>query len=375
MRNMACFCDSCLQIKEGSCTPSHVVNDWVTTKVSFTRTWRDNPANQRKEPVSSVSSAPVTPLSEDSAPVTPLSEDSAPVTPLSGDHAPDTAAVSNSVCRKTFFDQLQNEMAAATSYAGVHRIVVRTAEAVRNFPVAAQPDLYVTAIPQGSIDAVSLPLKPDDALHTISLCGFWGMGIACLRTLSILAFGHPENFVEMRMRIVAELTLNIARYISPSYLASGSSTTGATLLEYLMLDVDIPFSEGLIPLEVFQAEIVNVCKPSADFNMWGVYAATNILKAPVTSMHPDKGEAHKRLLAKRTIWPTQDHADTPCYIMWTSHHDEMTHQWWSANHFVPLLLHPTEEPAVVDNTTVIEDTLNTAFIEDDSLHFADLQDR
>ena len=363
---MACFCDSCLQIKEGSCTSSHVVNDWVTTKVSFTRTWRDDPANQRKEPVSSVSSAPVTPLSEDSAPVTPLSEDP----------APDTAPVPNPVCRKTFFDQLQNEMAAATSYAGVHRIVVRTAEAVKNFPVAAQPDLYVTAIPQGSIDAISLPLKPDDAPPHHFPVWVLGDGNCLPRTLSILAFGHPENFVEMRMRIVAELTINIARYVSPSYLASGPSTTGATLLEYLMLDVDIPFSKGLTPLEVLKAEIVGVCKPSADFNMWGVYAAANILKVPVTSVHPDKGESHKRMLAKRTIWPTQDHADTPCYIMWTSHRDDMTHQWWSANHFVPLLqLHPTEEPAVVDNTTVTEDTLNTAFIEDDSLQFADLQDR
>lgn len=67
------------------------------------------------------------------------------------------------------------------------------------------------------------------------------------------------------MRIVAELTINIARYVSPSYLASGPSTTGATLLEYLMLDVDIPFSKGLTPLEVLKAEIVGVCKPSADF--------------------------------------------------------------------------------------------------------------
>jgi len=109
-----------------------------------------------------------------------MSEDSAPVTPLSEDPAPNTVTAPdpNHVCRETF-NQLQNEMAAATSYAGVPRMVVRTAEAVKNFPVAAQPDLYVTAIPQGSIDAVSLPLKPDDALHTISLSGFWGMGIAC----------------------------------------------------------------------------------------------------------------------------------------------------------------------------------------------------
>ena len=314
-----------------------------------------------------LSPLPLSPHCQRTLPLSPHCQETLP---------PDTAPVPNSVCRKTFFDQLQNEMAAATSYAGVHRIVVRTAEAVKNFPVAGQPDLYVTAIPQGSIDAVSLPLKPNDAPPHHFPVWVLGDGNCLPRTLSILAFGHPENFVEMRMRIVAELTLNIARYVSPSYLASGSSTTGATLLEYLMLDVDIPFSEGLTPLEVLQAEIVSVCKLSADFNMWGVYAATNILKAPVTSMHPDKGEAHKRLLAKRTIWPTQDHADTPCYIMWTSHHDEMTHQWWSANHFVPLLqLHPTEEPAVVDNTTVTEDTLNTAFIEDDSLQFADLQDR
>lgn len=170
----------------------------------------------------------------------------------------------------------------------------------------------------------------------------------------------------MRVRIVVELTINIARYVSPVYLASGSSANGARLLEYLMLT----------PLQVLQAEIVNVCKPSTDFNMWGVYAAANILKVPVTSVHPDKGEAYKRMIAKRTIRPTQDHADTPCYIMWTSHRADMTDEWWSANHFVPLLpLHPTEEPAVVDNTTDTKEMLNTAFIEDDSLHFADLHDR
>ena len=306
-----------------------------------------------------------------------MSEDSAPVTPLSEDPAPNTVTAPdpNHVCRETF-NQLQNEMAAATSYAGVPRMVARTAEAVKNFPVAAQPDLYVTAIPQGSIDAVSLPLKPDDAPPHHFPVWVLGDGNCLPRTLSILAIGHPENFVEMRMRIVAELTINITRYVSPSYLANGSSTTGATLLEYLMLDVDIPFSQGLTPLEVLQAEIVGVCKPLADFNMWGVYAAANILKVPVTSVHHDKREAHKKLLAKRTIWPTQDHTDTPCYIMWMSHRDDRIHQWWLANHFIPLLqLHPTKAPAVVDNTTVTEDTLNTAFIEDDSLQFADLQDR
>ena len=200
---------------------SHVVNDWVTTKVSFTRTWRGDLANQRKEPVSSVSSAPVTPLSEDPAPNT----------------APDP----NPVCRKTFFEQLQNEMAAATSYAGVPRMVVRTAEAIKNFPAAAQPDLYVTAIPQGSAeavknfpvaaqpdwyvtaipqgstDAVSLPLKPDDAPPHHFPVWVLGDGNCLPRTLSILAFGHPENFVEMRMRIIAELTINIAHILHPAW--------------------------------------------------------------------------------------------------------------------------------------------------------------
>ena len=364
MRNMACFCDSCLQIREGSCTSSHVVNDWVITKVSFTRTWRDDPANQHKEPVSSVSSAPVTPLSEDSAPVTPLSEDPAPNT------APDP----NPVCRKTFFEQLQNEMAAATSYAGVHRIVVKLLRPSRTFLWQLSQTCMLLQSPKDPLTPYPCPSSPMTPLRTISLCGFGGWELPAAYT------EHPGLWASRKLCGDANenhsWAYNQHCSHSPSYLAHGSSTSGAKLLEYLMLDVDIPFSQGLTPLEVLQAEIIGVCKPSADFNMWGVYAAANILKVPVTSVHPDKGEAHKRLLAKRTIWPTQDHTDTPCYIMWTSHRDDMTHQWWSANHFVPLLqLHPTEEPAVVDNTTVTEDTLNTAFIEDDSLHFADLQDR
>ena len=72
-----------------------------------------------------------------------------------------------------------------------------------------------------------------------------------------------------------------------------------------MQDVEIPFREGLTHLKVLQAEIVDVYKPSPDFNMWGVYAAADILKMPMTSEHPDKGEVYKRMLAKRTICPTQ----------------------------------------------------------------------
>ena len=72
-----------------------------------------------------------------------------------------------------------------------------------------------------------------------------------------------------------------------------------------MQDVEIPFREGLTHLKVLQAEIVDVYKPSTDFNMWGVYAAADILKMPMTSEHPDKGEVYKRMLAKRTICPTQ----------------------------------------------------------------------
>ena len=148
------------------------------------------------------------------------------------------------------------------------------------------------------------------ALSHIYIYISYGNCLPC--TLGILAFGHPENFVEMWMRTVVELTLSTALYISPSYLASGSSANGATLLEYPMQDVEIPFSEGLTHLKVPQAEIVNVCKPSTDFNMCGMYAAADILKVPLTSVHPDKGEEYKRMLAKRTICPTQHHANTPC---------------------------------------------------------------
>ena len=75
---------------------------------------------------------------------------------------------------------------------------------------------------------------------------------------------------------------------------------------------------------------------------------------PVTNLNPDKGEAYKTILVKRTVRPTQDHADTPCYVRWMPHHADMmdlwaggqqttlshraeiTDQWWSADRFVPL---------------------------------------
>ncbi|XP_070207423.1 uncharacterized protein [Littorina saxatilis] len=321
-RNLTCFCDPCLQLTTGECESSHVVQDWVDREVVVVK-------------------------GNEYAPAEPSSSSDPGFLP-SADLAPESL----SQIKEAVFEKLARDLAGASSYQDVGRIVASNAPKLMDFPVAAQPDLYMTSLRHETVDKIALDLLPSHAPDRHVPVTVFGDGNCLPRSLSLLAYGHSENFVEMRVRLVFELSQNVALYSSFSYL-EGPSLNGREVLFHLMEDVE-NLSSNCTPLEVLQQEILNVCQPGETFNMWGIYAAANILNRPICSVYPDKGEVIKRKLATKKILPTGSDANTPpCYIMWTSNRTDMTDDWWVANHFVPLLpLHPTVEPSIETSSSL-----------------------
>ena len=172
--NMACFCDSCLQIKEGNCMSSHVVQDWVATRVSFTKAWRDDRANQHQQPVSCLLSpclvwGPCTCPSCSSSPWACLQENI--FWP-----APEWNGSCYSLCRRAqdcCEDCWGCQELPCGSSAGLARH-------------CNPPRIHWCRIP------VSHP--PPDAPPCHFSVWVLGDGNCLPRTLSILAIGHSENF-------------------------------------------------------------------------------------------------------------------------------------------------------------------------------------
>ena len=68
-----------------------------------------------------------------------------------------------------------------------------------------------------------IPLKPNSDLYP---CLTYGDGNCLPRTAGILAYGHEENHLEIRTRIVIELTKNEDRYLNNETMRRGKQCDG-----------------------------------------------------------------------------------------------------------------------------------------------------
>ena len=350
-RNLACFCDVCMRKGDGRCTSADFVLDWQEVRTTLSKSWKEELANaEQLERLEASVSSP-----QPAQPSVPPHE---PPPPSSS--SPPGRSQSHEE-RRAFFKHIQEKMKMANSYEELHAIASGSANDMMRFPIPPLPNLHVTSLPAVSVDATARSLIPKDAPPHHFPVDIRADGNCLPRSLSLLSFGHAEEHEEMRVRIVCELSLNAARYIDPVYLAKGSSDCGLTLLEILMRYAEVPYNVSNSALQVLQGETFITRKPSEDCGMWAIYAASNVLHTPLTSVFPDKGEADKQMLSKRTVFPFLPSESQPRHIMWTSFCTGQRDEYWSPNHFVPLLpLHPPEDVSVEEE---VNDTLNEAFFE------------
>jgi len=88
---------------------------------------------------------------------------------------------------------------------------------------------------------------------------------------------------------------------------------------------------------IFEQEIMQVRKPKTFMRIWQMFALSSVMRRPIFSVYPKRGNPVVRKDLHRKIEPREKISNNPLYIMWTTTRYDMTNTYWAPNHFVPVL--------------------------------------
>ena len=169
-----------------------------------------------------------------------------------------------------------------------------------------------------------------------------GDGNCVARSLATLVYGDENKYhLEMRVRLVHELVVNVKLYLDPLQLSVGCTNVDPSriLSEMVELVNDLGSEESFDdPEQVVKGIIFRSRILTKDLTNFHLHAAANILRLPIVAIYPDRGPARLRNLMKRAFMPDvlPDDCQT-LYVMWYSTRNDMNDEYWIPNHMVPLV--------------------------------------
>ncbi|CAC5358205.1 unnamed protein product [Mytilus coruscus] len=89
--------------------------------------------------------------------------------------------------------------------------------------------------------------------------------------------------------------------------------------------------------DIFEQEIMKVRKSKSIVGIWQMFALSSVLKRPIFSVYPKKGNPVVRKDLHMRIESRNEVSSIPLYIMWTTTRKNMPNAHWVPNHFVPVL--------------------------------------
>ncbi|XP_076454402.1 uncharacterized protein LOC143289286 [Babylonia areolata] len=240
--------------------------------------------------------------------------------------------------RKIFFSYVLEELQRCSSFVEV-QLLAEQKEMIERFclPVPSISN------PVGSItDRQTWLLLEPEVRHRCFPLRVEGDGNCLFRSLSLLLFGDEKHHVEMRCRIVMEMAGN------PKLFLDGRSWCGphdrVSPEEIILVAKATSVSSSPSLETAFQEEVMAVKQPGTFAGLWELFAACQVTKCALQSVHPSVGYPLYRLHCNRIMRPHSAHPDHKLFIMWSSTHDDGTSgDNWLPNHFVPLLLRSPNE--------------------------------
>ena len=203
-----------------------------------------------------------------------------------------------------------------------------------------------------TIDESALGLIPEDR-RALGLypCNVYGDGNCLPRCASLLVYGHENNHLEMRARIIDELVRHEDNYLDDDFLTNGcnSSAHGNVAVHFAMFSekYDTQKLSRVAVQRIFRAEVLDLCRSGRYMGAWQMAALANVLKTDVVSVYPLYGGKTMRNDLHRRFTPFRvselDKAKE-VYIMWSNVNGaNIPESDWRPNHFVPLLKTGPEE--------------------------------
>ena len=187
---------------------------------------------------------------------------------------------------------------------------------------------------------------------------------------SVFVFGTDTYADEIRAHIIKELALHKELYLSKEYLSKSLRKKDKNILKsYAMYsDEYVPGSvltDGIIE-DIFEQEVMSIRDSQTFMGIWQLFALASILKRPIMSVYPKKGNPNVRNDLHRRIEPREKESNDEVYIMWTSNRDDMQEANWVPNHFVPILEMSRHDVIVVTNDSLDNDDHHESENKDDN---------
>ena len=191
---------------------------------------------------------------------------------------------------------------------------------------------------QGRKDTVSQKLFPKDSFVKATPVKCFGDGNCLFRSVSLILQGDENLHLELRIRVVIEMAMNIDLYCSNEQMKT------------LNAKVQIPNPVGILwhtcidkehmketVKESLKSQLMKWVKDGCFSSLWQIYAIANILLKPVATLYPQVfsvGLPRPLYHAILKPWGLQQEVP-PLLIMWT--HTENTSLWhWQPQSFRPL---------------------------------------
>jgi hypothetical protein len=207
------------------------------------------------------------------------------------------------------------------------------------------------------VDNSALHLLPNE-IQSLGLLPttIYGDGDCLARCGSLLVYGHEENHLDIRARIIQELVVNEEKYLDDKFLNEGSDPC---LEKKNFASQFAMFSEHftgekltyLAIQRIYQAEVCGLCHSGSYMGIWQVAALSNVLQSCVVSVYPQYGGQTVRSDLNRTFLPFQktETNKSKVYIMWSNiQGNRLTEKEWHPNHFVLLIkMYPDEDDSLI----------------------------
>lgn len=145
-----------------------------------------------------------------------------------------------------------------------------------------------------TIDESAIGLIPEDQTASgLYPCNVYGDGNCLPRCASLLVYGHENNHLEMRARIIDEFVRNEDNYLNNNFLSNGcnSSAHGDVAIQFAMFSEKYYAQKlsGVAVQRIFRAEVLDLCRSGQYMGAWQMAALANVLKTEVVSVYPMYG--------------------------------------------------------------------------------------
>ena len=145
-------------------------------------------------------------------------------------------------------------------------------------------------------------------------------------------------YTEIRVHIIYEAVLNMGQYLDDNYVSNGAHNfydRGTLPEQYAHYSDNYNPHVAFNMLKLYKREVLDICSDGAFMGIWHIFQVANVIKRPITSVHPRIENPNVREDLHRTVYCIDDNFNMqrPLKIMWTPMQVNGGHPC----HFVPLL--------------------------------------